>query len=66
MYKKNLICDFRLRLSQSDMEYLIKLSNERKVSVSEVVRSIILFYRYNFEKKGVVHGDTKTDFNDII
>lgn len=64
MYLKNLTCDFRLRLTQDDMEYLVKLSNERKVSVSEIVRTMISDYRRKF--MGVVHGDTKTDFNNIL
>lgn len=64
MYLKNLTCDFRLRLTQDDMEYLVKLSNERKVSVSEIVRTMISDYRRKF--MGDVHGDTKTDFNNII
>lgn len=64
MYLKNLKCDFRLRLTQEDMEYLVKLSNERKVSVSEIVRTMISDYRRKF--MGAVHGDTKTDFNNII
>lgn len=64
MYLKNLTCDFRLRLTQEDMEYLVKLSNERKVSVSQIVRTIISDYRRKF--MGDVHGDTKTNFNYIL
>lgn len=45
MYEKNLTEDFRLRLSTTDMEFLKQLSNERCVSVSECVRSIIGEYR---------------------
>ena len=61
MYLKNLSCDFRLRLTQEDMEFLINLSNDREQSVSEVVRFIIGDYR-----RRMSNGDTKTDFNDFL
>ena len=56
MYLKNLSCDFRLRLTQEDMEFLITLSNDRQQSVSEVVRFILGDYR-----RRMSHGDTKTE-----
>ena len=49
MYEKNLTEDFRLRLSSVDMEFLKKIANERSVSVSECVRSIIGEYRRSIE-----------------
>lgn len=61
MYHKDLDCSFRLRLSQTDMEYLINLSNERKQSVSECLRYIIGDYR-----RKMSNGDTKTDFNNFL
>lgn len=79
MYEKNLTEDFRLRLSKKDMEFLRKISADRSQSVSECVRGIIDEYRRSLEtldvlksalklgeEKGDVHGDTKTDFDDII
>lgn len=79
MYEKNLTEDLRLRLSQSDMDFLRELSAKRSVSVSEVIRSIIGEYRRGMEtldvlsqalnlakEKGVQlsNGDTKTNIND--
>lgn len=77
MYNKNLTEEFRLRLSEKDMDFLKELSNERAVSVSECVRSIISEYRRSIEminalntaiqmtqKESDVHGDTKTDFDN--
>lgn len=79
MYEKNLTEDFRLRLSKKDMEFLRKISADRAQSVSECVRGIIGQYRCSLEtldvlksalklgeEKGDVHGDTKTDFDDLI
>lgn len=78
MYEKNLTSDLRLRLSESDMNFLRGLSETRSVSVSECIRSIIGEYRRGLEtidvlsqaiqltKNGglAVHGDTKTNIND--
>jgi len=79
MYEKNLSEDLRLRLSPTDMDFLRNLSNERSVSVSECIRSIIGEYRRSLEamkllqdamnfakEKGgeLSSGDTKTDIND--
>lgn len=77
MYKKDLTEGFRLRLSTDDMNFLRKLSEERCVSVSECLRSIVGEYRRSLElvstlkdalelSKGgtAVHGDTKTNIND--
>lgn len=82
MYKKNLSEDLRLRLSANDMDFLRKLSDDRGVSISEVIRSIIGEYRRAFDtietmeiiartvssgKEGMLsHGDTKTDINDKL
>lgn len=49
MYSKNLCEDLRLRLSKQDMDFLRNLSNERAVSVSECIRSIIGEYRRSLE-----------------
>ena len=49
MYDKNLKEDLRLRLSKTDMDFLRNLSEERSVTVSEVIRSIIGEYRRSVE-----------------
>lgn len=49
MYDKNLTEDLRLRLSLTDMNFLRSLSEERNVSLSEVIRSIIGEYRRSLE-----------------
>lgn len=49
MYEKNLKEDLRLRLSKTDMDFLRNLSEERSVTVSEVIRSIIGEYRRSVE-----------------
>lgn len=54
MYEKNLTADFRLRLTQKDMEFLRQLSEERGCSVSEVVRSIIGEYRRSIEMTSAI------------
>lgn len=79
MYEKNLTEDFRLRLSKTDMDFLRKISADRSQSVSECVRGIIGEYRRSLETldvlksalkfgeaKGVVHGDTTSDFDDLV
>ena len=80
MYQKNLKEDLRLRLSTTDMDFLRKLSEERGVSVSECIRSIIGEYRRSLETIDILtqaikiskeqkeaklsHGDTKTDLDN--
>ena len=77
MYKKDLTEGFRLRLSSDDMDFLRKLSEERCVSVSECLRSIVGEYRRSLElvstlkdalelSKGgkLSNGDTKTNINN--
>ena len=49
MYQKNLTEDLRLRLSETDMDFLRDLSKRRSVSVSECIRSIIGEYRRSYE-----------------
>lgn len=44
-YSKDLTESFRLRLSKKDMDFLIELSEINCLSVSEVVRCIIQYYR---------------------
>lgn len=70
MYNKNLDEQLRLRLSDTDMNYLRDLSARRSVSVSECIRSIIGEYRRkdtNFAKEGKLsHGDTETYINDQL
>lgn len=77
MYEKNLIEDFRLRLSKNDMDFLRSLSKIRGQTISGCVRSIIGEYRRSVEtidvlkaaldldkRGGAVRGDTKTDLDD--
>lgn len=80
MYEKNLKEDLRLRLTKTDMDFLRNLSEDRGVSVSEVIRSIIGEYRRSLEtmeiltqalnlankekEEKAVHGDTETNLND--
>lgn len=79
MYEKNLKEDLRLRLSKEDMDFLRKLSEQRGVSVSEVIRSILGEYRRSLETLDIlskaltlakekeaeaVHGDTKTNIDN--
>lgn len=59
MYEKNLTEDFRLRLCTADMDFLRKLANERSVTVSEVVRSIIGEYRRSLETISVLSSALK-------
>lgn len=82
MYEKNLSSDLRLRLSSVDMDFLRKLSVQRCVTVSEVIRSIIGEYRRSLDtvealknalefvktnQEGKLsNGDTKTDINDQL
>lgn len=77
MYAKNLTEDFRLRLSTTDMDFLKSLSEQRGVSISEVVRGLIGEYRRSLDamevmkqalelvkqKEGVqmFNGNTETD-----
>lgn len=79
MYEKNLSEDLRLRLSKTDMDFLRSLSDERCVTVSEVIRSIIGEYRRSVdvmaslqqflkitkEKEAQLsYGDTKSNKHD--
>lgn len=81
MYMGNLTESFRIRFSENDMNFLRNLSEERGISVSECVRSIIGEYRRSLdtmrllsdalnlvkEEKGELsNGDTKTNFNDKL
>lgn len=79
MYEKNLTSDLRLRLSETDMDFLRKLSKERSVSVSECIRSIIGEYRRSLatlealteaikltkeQEAKLSHGDTESHINN--
>lgn len=80
MYHKNLTAEFRLRLTEKDMDFLRSLSDERGVTVSELVRSIIGEYRRSYQaietlnravdfvnsNGGLSNGDTKTDINNLV
>lgn len=59
MYEKNLSEDLRLRLSKQDMDFLRELSNERVVSVSECIRSIIGEYRRSLESMKILDSALK-------
>lgn len=82
MYEKNLSKDMHLRVSEKDMEFLEKLSKEREVSISEVIRTMIGEYRRSLETVSVLqetikllkeqkgdelsNGDVKTNINDKL
>ena len=46
MYDKNLTEHFRLRLSRDDLDYLVTLSHIRQCTVSEVIRSLVRYYKH--------------------
>ena len=54
MYEKNLKADLRLRLSEKDMQFLRDLSEERGVSISECIRSIIGEYRRSLDTMSIL------------
>lgn len=56
MYMGNLTESFRIRFSETDMNFLRKLSDDRGVSVSECVRSIIGEYRRSLETLEVMRS----------
>lgn len=80
MYKKNLNNDLRLRLNDSDMNFLRELADERCISISELIRSIIGEYRRSIslmnnlakainlvEKESELsNGDTETNKYDKL
>lgn len=79
MYSKNLTEDLRLRLSKKDMDFLRDLSEERSISVSECIRSIIGEYRRSLDamnmiqnlvkltnEEGLSNGDTETNIHDKL
>lgn len=75
MYKKNLNNDLRLRLNDSDMDFLRELADERSISISELIRSIIGEYRRSItlvnslskainlveKERELSNGDTETN-----
>lgn len=82
MYEKNLTKDLRLRLSDTDMDFLKRLSDERGMSVSSCIRGIIGEYRRSLDAMAVLtkaiqltneakekelsNGDTKTYLNNQL
>lgn len=79
MYEKNLTEDLRLRLSETDMNFLRELSAKRSVTISECIRSIIGEYRRSLESLEILNkaialvneqggklsnGDTKTNIDN--
>lgn len=80
MYNKNLTEDLRLRLSTDDMDFLRHLSEQRAVSVSECIRSILGEYRRSLMametlqkaletmgKEGkLFNGNTETNLDNIV
>lgn len=81
MYEKNLTEDLRLRLSKTDMDFLRDLSEQRSLTVSQCIRSIIGEYRRSIEtissltdalklvkEKGRLsqNGDTESDINNLV
>lgn len=66
MYEKDLSEKVRLRLSETDMNFLRDLSLRRSVSVSECIRSIIGEYRRHEKGVQLFNGDTETYINDKL
>jgi len=80
IYNKDLSEQVRLRLSVSDMDFLRKISEERNVTVSECIRSIIGEYRRSLQtmeifnkaltayRKGeqLSYGDTESNKHNIV
>lgn len=64
MYMGNLTESFRIRFSENDMNFLRKLSDERGISVSECVRSIIGEYRRSLDTLEVMR--TVTDAMNLL
>lgn len=77
MYNKDLTKDLRLRLSERDFDFLTACADERGLSVSETIRSIIGEYRRSLdfqnalvsalkstEKGNDVHGNTESNINN--
>lgn len=64
MYEKNLTEDLRLRLSTKDMDFLRELSEQRSVSLSEVIRSIIAEYRRSVETLNIMTQALKIAQNE--
>lgn len=79
MYEKNLTEDLRLRLSDTDMNFLRDLSAKRDMSISACIRSIISEYRRSLETIEVLNkaiklaeegklsnGDTGSNIDDKL
>lgn len=79
MYTKNLIKDFRLRISEEDFQFLVGEADRRCATVSETVRGIIGEYRRSLElldslkslanqSKGgrLSDGDTTPDIDHFV
>ena len=66
MYKKDLSESIRVRVSYSDLQYLIALSESMCCSVSSVLRTLILRSRLSATSEDSLDGHTKTDFDDIL
>lgn len=81
MYKKDLTKDFRLRMTERDFDFLTSLAEERGVTVSQCLRSIVDEYRRSLEtlnalneairiansrEKEMSNGDTKSTINNKL
>lgn len=79
MYTKNLIRDFRLRISEEDFSFLVAEADRRSTTVSETVRGIIGEYRRSLElleslkslanqAKGgeLSNGDTEPNLDHLV
>lgn len=64
MYDKSLTEQFRLRLSNDDLKYLIDLSHKRQCTVSEVIRSLIKYYKHRDAE--VLKSDQQAYINDQL
>lgn len=66
MYKKDLSESIRVRVSYSDLQYLIGLSESMHCSVSSVLRTLILRSKLSATVEGSKDGHSKTYFDNIL
>lgn len=75
MYLGDLSCQFRLRMSSKDFDFLTELAQDRAITVSELVRSIIAEYRrscvmvsalQSMKGGAMSYGDEQANFHDKL
>lgn len=66
MYKKDLSESIRVRVSYSDLQYLIALSESMHCSVSSVLRTLILRSKLSATMEDSKDGHAKAHIDDIV